>query len=165
MELPAKKKGEAPTLIDQDDGPRDDPSAAALGNLKPVFKKDGSVTAGNASTLNDGSAAVVVTSAAQAKQLGVEPMVRVVAQATSGVAPEWVMMAPVDGIRKIWAKTGWKAEDVDLYEINEAFSVQSVAVIKELGIDPCAREREWGSRGAGTSNWSQWHACAGDADL
>jgi acetyl-CoA C-acetyltransferase len=68
--------------------------------------------------------------------LGAQPMVRVVAQATSGIAPEWVMMAPVDGIRKIWAKTGWKPEDVDLYEINEAFAVQSVAVIKELGIDP-----------------------------
>ena len=107
-----------------------------LRNLKPVFKKDGTVTAGNASTMNDGAAAVVVTSAAKAKQLGAEPMVRIVAQATSGVEPEWVMMAPVDGIRKIWAKTGWKPDDVDLYEINEAFSVQSVAVIKELGIDP-----------------------------
>ena len=136
VELPAKKKGEAPTLFDKDEGPREDTSAAALGNLKPVFKKDGTVTAGNASTMNDGSAAVVVTSAGRAKQLGAQPMVRVVAQATSGTAPEWVMMAPVDGIRKIWAKTGWKAEDVDLYEINEAFSVQSVAVIKELGLDP-----------------------------
>jgi acetyl-CoA C-acetyltransferase len=68
--------------------------------------------------------------------MGAEPLVRIVAQATSGLAPEWVMMAPVEGIRKIWAKTGWKPEDVDLYEINEAFAVQSVAVIKELGIDP-----------------------------
>jgi len=136
VELPAKKKGEAPVLFEKDEGPREDSSAAALGNLKPVFKKDGTVTAGNASTMNDGGAAVVVTSASRAKQLGAQPMVRVVAQATSGTAPEWVMMAPVDGIRKIWAKTGWKPEDVDLYEINEAFAVQSVAVIKELGIDP-----------------------------
>src|SRR3954462_7956879 len=136
VELPAKKKGEAPVLFDKDEGPREDSNIGALGNLKPVFKKDGTVTAGNASTMNDGAAAVVVTSASRAKQLGAQPMVRVVAQATSGVAPEWVMMAPVDGIRKIWAKTGWKPEDVDLYEINEAFSVQSVAVIKELGIDP-----------------------------
>jgi len=136
VEIPAKKKGEAPTLFDKDEGPRADTSADLLRNLKPVFKKDGSVTAGNASTMNDGSAATVVTSAACAKQLGAEPMVHIVAQATSGIEPEWVMMAPVDGIRKIWAKTGWKADDVDLYEINEAFSVQSVAVIKELGLNP-----------------------------
>ena len=136
VELPAKKKGEAPVVFDKDEGPREDTSAAALGNLKPVFKKDGTVTAGNASTMNDGAAALVVTSAERAKSLGAEPMVRIVAQATSGVAPEWVMMAPVDGIRKIWAKTGWKPDEVDLYEINEAFSVQSVAVIKELGLDP-----------------------------
>jgi acetyl-CoA C-acetyltransferase len=136
VELPPKKKGEAPVLFDKDEGPREDTSVAALGNLKPVFKKDGTVTAGNASTMNDGAAALVVTSAERAKTLGAEPMVRVVAQASSGVAPEWVMMAPVEGIRKIWAKTGWKPQDVDLYEINEAFSVQSVAVIKELGIDP-----------------------------
>ena len=136
VEIPAKKKGEAPTLFDKDEGPREDTSAEALRNLKPVFKKDGTVTAGNASTMNDGGAATVVTSARKAKELGVQPMAHIVAQATSGVEPQWVMMAPVEGIRKIWAKTGWKPEDVDLYEINEAFSVQSVAVIKELGIDP-----------------------------
>src|SRR5690242_11237775 len=112
VEIPAKKKGEAPTYFEKDEGPREDTTAAALGNLKPVFKKDGTVTAGNASTMNDGAAAVVVTSASRAQQLGAQPMVRVVAQATSGTAPEWVMMAPVDGIRKIWAKTGWKPEDV-----------------------------------------------------
>jgi len=136
VELPAKKKGEAPAMFDKDEGPRADTSVEALRNLKPVFKKDGTVTAANASTMNDGAAAAVVTSAARAKQLGAEPMVHIVAQATSGIAPEWVMMAPVDGIRKIWAKTGWKPDEVDLYEINEAFSVQSVAVIKELGLDP-----------------------------
>ena len=136
VELPAKKKGEAPVIFDKDEGPRADTTAQALGNLKPVFKKDGTVTAGNASTMNDGAAACVVTSLAHAEELGVEPLVHIVAQATSGIAPEWVMMAPVDGIRKIWAKTGWKPDEVDLYEINEAFSVQSVAVIKELGIDP-----------------------------
>jgi acetyl-CoA C-acetyltransferase len=136
VEIPAKKKGEAPTLFEKDEGPRADTSADVLRSLKPVFKKDGTVTAGNASTMNDGAAAVVVTSAAKAKELGATPMVRIVAQATSGIEPEWVMMAPVDGIRKIWAKTGWKPDEVDLYEINEAFSVQSVAVIKELGIDP-----------------------------
>jgi len=136
VELPAKKKGEAPVLFEKDEGPREDTSAESLRNLKPVFKKDGTVTAGNASTINDGSAALVVTSQRKAKELGAEPMVRIVAQATSGIDPAWVMMAPVEGIRKIWAKTGWKANDVDLYEINEAFSVQSVAVIQELGLDP-----------------------------
>ena len=136
VEIPARKKGEAPTLFEKDEGPREDTSIATLGNLKPVFKKDGTVTAGNASTMNDGAAALVVTSAERAKTLGAAPMVRVVAQAVSGIAPEWVMMAPVEGIRKIWAKTGWRPQDVDLYEINEAFSVQSVAVIKELGLDP-----------------------------
>ena len=165
VELPAKKKGEAPVLFEKDEGPREDTTAAALGNLKPVFKKDGTVTAGNASTMNDGAAAVVVTSASRAKQLGAQPMVRVVAQATSGTAPEWVMMAPVDGIRKIWAKTGWKPEDVDLYEINEAFSVQSVAVIKELGNRSCAGQRERRRGSARTSDWRQRYARAGDADL
>src|SRR5262249_60223770 len=110
MELPAKKTGEPAVVVDKDEGPREDTSAAALGNLKPVFKKDGTVTAGNASTMNDGAAALVVTSAERAKALGVEPMVRIVAQATSGIAPESVMMAPVDGIRKILAKTGWKPD-------------------------------------------------------
>src|SRR5450755_3544526 len=99
VELPARKKGEAPVIFDKDEGPRADTTAQALGNLKPVFKKDGTVTAGNASTMNDGSAAVVVTSAANAKKLGADAMVHVVAQATSGIAPEWVMMAPLDGIR------------------------------------------------------------------
>src|SRR5713226_5231327 len=136
VEIPAKKKGEAPTLFDKDEGPREDTSAEALRNLKPVFKKDGTVTAGNASTMNDGGAATVVTSARKAKELGAQPLAHIVAQATSGTEPQWVMMAPVEGIRNIWARTGWKPEDVDLYEINEAFAVQSVAVIKELGIDP-----------------------------
>ena len=136
VELPARKKGEAPVVFEKDEGPREETSADLLRNLKPVFKKDGTVTAGNASTMNDGGAAVVVTTRSKAKELGTHPMVRIVAQATTGIDPAWVMMAPVDGIRKIWTKTGWKPDDVDLYEINEAFSVQSVAVIKELGLDP-----------------------------
>jgi acetyl-CoA C-acetyltransferase len=107
-----------------------------LRGLKPVFKKDGTVTAGNAPGMNDGGAAVVVTSATRAKELGATPMVRIVAQATAGVEPQWVMMAPVDGVRKIWKKTGWKPDEVDLYELNEAFSVQALAVVRELGIDP-----------------------------
>jgi len=135
VEVPGKKKGET-VLFEKDEGPREDTTIEILRGMKPAFKKDGTVTAGNASTMNDGASALVVTSAARAQKLGAQPMVRIVAQATSGVEPEWVMMAPVSGIRKIWDKTGWKANDVDLYEINEAFSVQSVAVIKELGLDP-----------------------------
>jgi acetyl-CoA C-acetyltransferase len=135
VEIPARKKGDAPTIFDKDEGPREDTTVESLRGLKPAFKKDGSVTAGNASTINDGAAAVVVMSARKAKELGLQPMTRIVAQATSGVDPKWVMMAPVDGIRNLWKKTGWKPDEVDLYEINEAFSVQSVAVVRELGID------------------------------
>jgi acetyl-CoA C-acetyltransferase len=135
VELPPKKKGGEPVVFDTDEGPREDTTAEALRKLKPAFKKDGTVTAGNAPSTNDGAAAVVVTSAAKAQELGVKPMARIVAQATSGVAPEWVMMAPVDAIRQVWAKTGWKANDVDLYEINEAFSVAAIAVTRELGLD------------------------------
>ena len=136
VEIPAKKKGEAPVLFEKDESPREDTSIETLGSLKPAFKKDGTVTAGNAPGVNDGAAAVVVTSAQRAKELGAQSMVRIVAQATSGVEPKWVMMAPVDAVRKIWEKTGWKKDDVDLYELNEAFSVQALGVMRELGLDP-----------------------------
>ena len=135
VEIPAKKKGEAPVLFDRDESPREDTSIETLRALKPAFKKDGTVTAGNAPGVNDGAAAVVVTSAKRASELGAKPMVRIVAQATSGVEPKWVMMAPVDAVRKIWEKTGWKNDDVDLYELNEAFSVQALGVTRELGLD------------------------------
>src|SRR5581483_5359925 len=135
VQLPSKKKDAPAEYLSQDEGPREDSTAISLAKLKPAFKKDGTVTAGNASTINDGAAAVVVMSATKAKELGAKPLVKIVAQATSGVAPEWVMMAPVDAVRQIWAKTGWSANDVDLYELNEAFSVQSVALVQELGLD------------------------------
>ncbi|HUK24295.1 MAG TPA: acetyl-CoA C-acetyltransferase [Terriglobales bacterium] len=136
VELPSKKKGEAPVIFDRDEGPREDTTIEVLRSLKPAFKKDGTVTAGNAPGVNDGAAAVVVTSAARARELGLAPMVRIVAQATSGVDPKWVMMAPVGAVRKIWEKTGWKNEEVDLYELNEAFSVQALGVMRELKLDP-----------------------------
>jgi acetyl-CoA C-acetyltransferase len=136
VELPTKKKGEAPVLFEKDESPREDTTVEVLRALKPAFKKDGTVTAGNAPGVNDGAAAVVVTSAQRAKELGTHPIVRIVAQATSGVEPKWVMMAPVDAVRKIWKRTGWKNEDVDLYELNEAFSVQALSVMRELGLDP-----------------------------
>jgi acetyl-CoA C-acetyltransferase len=136
VEIPAKKKGEPPTLFEKDESPREDSTIEVLRALKPAFKKDGTVTAGNAPGVNDGAAALVVTSALRARELGAKPMVRIVAQATSGVDPQWVMMAPVGAVRKIWEKTGWKNEDVDLYELNEAFSVQALGVMRELGLDP-----------------------------
>jgi len=136
VELPARKKSQPAVIFDKDESPREDTTAESLATLKPVFKKDGTVTAGNAPGMNDGAAAVVVTSETHAKELEAKPMARIVAQATSGVEPAWVMMAPVSGVRKIWAKTGWKPDEVDLYELNEAFSVQAIAVVKELGIDP-----------------------------
>src|SRR5512133_1425960 len=104
IELPAKKKGSAPVLFEKDESPRADTTIEILRALKPAFKKDGTVTAGNAPGVNDGAAAVVVTSASRAQELGVKPMVRIVAQATSGVDPKWVMMAPVGAVRKIWDK-------------------------------------------------------------
>ena len=135
VELPAKKKGAAPVIFDKDEGPREDTTIEVLRALKPAFKKDGTVTAGNAPGVNDGAAALVVTSAARAAELGAAPMVRIVAQATSGVEPKWVMMAPVGAVQKIWQKTGWKKDEVDLYELNEAFSVQALGVCRELGLD------------------------------
>jgi acetyl-CoA C-acetyltransferase len=135
VEIPSKKKGQPSTFFDKDESVREDATIDALRSLKPAFKKDGTVTAGNAPGVNDGAAATVITSHRKAKELGAEPMARIVAQATSGVEPQWVMMAPVSGVRKIWKKTGWNPDEVDLYELNEAFSVQSVAVVKELGIN------------------------------
>jgi acetyl-CoA C-acetyltransferase len=136
VEIPAKKKGEPAMLFEKDECPREDTTIEVLRSLKPAFKKDGTVTAGNAPGVNDGAAAVIVTSGSRAKELGAKPMVRIVAQATSGVEPQWVMMAPVGAVRKIWEKTGWKNEDVDLYELNEAFSVQALGVMRELGLNP-----------------------------
>ena len=104
VEIPAKKKGQPPVIFDKDESPREDTTIEILRSLKPAFKKDGTVTAGNAPGVNDAAAAVVVTSANNAKNLGVEPMVRIVAQATSGVEPKWVMLAPVGAIRTIWEK-------------------------------------------------------------
>jgi acetyl-CoA C-acetyltransferase len=135
VEIPAKKKGAAPVIFDRDESPRGDTSIETLRALKPAFKKDGTVTAGNAPGVNDGAAAVVVISASRAKELGAQPMVRIVAQATSGVEPKWVMMAPVDAMKKIYEKTGWKKDDIDLFELNEAFSVQALGVTRELGLD------------------------------
>jgi acetyl-CoA C-acetyltransferase len=132
----AQKKGD-PVVIKTDESPRADTSLEALAKLKPAFKKDGTVTAGNAPGTNDGAAAVVVTSEKTASRLGKQPFARIVAQAVSGVEPQWVMMAPVEAVEKLLRKTGWDREkDVDLYELNEAFAVAAIAVMRELRLNP-----------------------------
>ena len=134
VEIPQKKG--APVVVDTDEPVREDTTLEGLGKLKPAFKEGGTVTAGNAPGVNDGASAVVVTSAARARALGVEPLARIVAQATSGTEPKLVMMAPVEAIKKLIKKTGWSLADVDLIELNEAFAVQAVAITRELNLDP-----------------------------
>jgi len=134
IEVPQKKG--PPLVVRTDEGPREDASLESLSRLKPAFKEGGSVTAGNASTINDGAAAVVVASSDLAKRFGIQPMARIVAQATSGVEPRLVMMAPVTAIQKTLERARWDLNDVDLIEVNEAFAVQAVAIIRELGIEP-----------------------------
>ena len=126
----------ATTTLDVDETPRRDTSLEALARLKPAFKPDGTVTAGNSPGVNDGAAALVVTSREIAQQLGRKPMARIVAQSTSGVEPSLVMMSPVEAVRKLWKKTGWSPATVDRVELNEAFAVQSIAVTRELELDP-----------------------------
>jgi acetyl-CoA C-acetyltransferase len=130
-----RKKGD-PIVVDRDESIRTDTSIEALAALKPAFKRDGTVTAGNAPGVNDGAAALVLMSEDKARELELRPLVRIVAQATSGLAPKLVMMTPVEAVRRVAAKAGWPLETVDLFDINEAFSVQAVAVMRELGIDP-----------------------------
>ncbi len=130
-----QKKGE-PIQFAVDESPREDTTLEALARLKPVFKPGGTVTAGNAPGTNDGAAALVVTSLEKARGLGKKPMARIVGQAVSGVEPRWVMMAPVSAVQSLVKKIGWKLADVDLVELNEAFAVQALAVIEQLGLDP-----------------------------
>jgi len=132
-----QKKGD-PIVVERDEGIRADTTVDALAALKPAFKKDGTVTAGNAPAVNDGASALVVMDAERARSLRLAPLARIVGQATSGLAPKFVLMTPVEAVRRVAEKVGWSLKDVDLFELNEAFSVQAVAVLNELGID---RER------------------------
>lgn len=135
VEIP-QKKGD-PIVLDYDEPVRPETTVETLGKLKPAFKKDGgTVTAGNAPGVNDGASALVVTSSDKAKELGIEPLGRIVSYAVSGIEPKLIMLAPVEGVRRAVAKAGWSLEDVELFELNEAFSVQALGVMKELGIDP-----------------------------
>lgn len=134
IEIP-QRKGD-PIVLDYDEPVRPETTVETLSKLKPAFKRDGgTVTAGNAPGVNDGASAVVVTLAENAKAAGVEPLARIVASATSGIEPKLIMMAPVEGVKKVLAKAGWEMKDVDLFELNEAFSVQALGVMKELGLD------------------------------
>ena len=134
VEIP-RRKGD-PILFDTDESPRRDSTIEALRRLRPAFRKDGTVTAGNAPGLSDGAAALVIASAEKAAELGLTPRAEISGYASSGLAPELVMMAPEKAIRQVWEKTGWSNDQVDLYEINEAFAVQQVALGRALGIDP-----------------------------
>jgi acetyl-CoA C-acetyltransferase len=129
-----QRKGD-PVVFDSDEYINKKTNAEALAGLRPAFDKSGSVTAGNASGLNDGAAAVLVMSARKAAELGLKPLARIVAFATSGLDPATMGLGPVPATRKALARAGWQAGDVNLFELNEAFAAQACAVNKELGID------------------------------
>jgi acetyl-CoA C-acetyltransferase len=133
VEVPGKK---GVTIIADDEGPRRDTTLEALARLKPAFQKEGTVTAGNAPGVNDGAACLLVTSGTRARALGLPILAHIVDYAVGGLDPEWVMMTPVPATQNLFRKTGWQADDVDLYEFNEAFAVQALAVTRELGVDP-----------------------------
>jgi acetyl-CoA C-acetyltransferase len=129
------RKGKPPVVVDADESVRPDTSLDALAALRPAFADDGTVTAGNAPPVNDGAAALVLAAASHAASLGLAVRARIVAQAASGLAPKYVLMTPVESVRRVLAKADWTMADVDLFEINEAFSSQLVAVIDQLGLD------------------------------
>lgn len=130
-----QRKGDA-VILDTDEGPRKDVTLERLAKLRPAFKKDGTVTAGNASTINDGAAALLVMSESKAKELGMPVLAYIDAYATGGLEPEWVMMAPVEAVKNLLSRMGGTVDQFDLIELNEAFSAQSVAVMNELKLDP-----------------------------
>ena len=135
VDVPAAKKGDPPRVFDKDEGIRPETKVETLAKLKPAFKEGGTVTAGNAPGVSDGAAAVVVTSAEAAEERGLKPLAVIRAQATAGREPEWFGLAPIDAVRKVARKAGWALNDVDVFELNEAFSVQALAVNRELGLD------------------------------
>jgi len=130
-----QRKGD-PIAIDTDEYPRKDTTVEKLAALKPAFKKDGTVTAGNASGINDGAAALVVTTGKKAQDLGRKPLALILAYVSTGVDPKVMGIGPVPAVRKVLDRAGLKTGDIDLFELNEAFAAQSLAVMRELGIDP-----------------------------
>jgi acetyl-CoA C-acetyltransferase len=136
VEIPAANKGKGLAIFDADESIRPDTTVEILSQLKPAFQEGGTVTAGNSPGVSDGAAALVVTSAERAREFGLAPLAVIRAQATSGGEPEWFGLAPIEAVRKVAAKAGWPLDSVDLFELNEAFSVQALAVNRELGLDP-----------------------------
>jgi acetyl-CoA C-acetyltransferase len=132
--VPQRKKD--PIKFEVDEGPREGTTVEKLGKLRPAFKKDGTVTAGNAPTVNDGASALVVMSRERAERLGAKPMARVTGYATGGTDPKWLMLAPVEAIKNLLKVTDYKIEDFELVELNEAFAAQAIVDIKELGLNP-----------------------------
>jgi acetyl-CoA C-acetyltransferase len=135
VEVPAGKKGASALNFSADETIRPESTVEILARLKPAFKEGGTVTAGNAPGISDGAAALIVTSADRARELGLKPMAVIRAQATSGVEPEWFGLAPIEAVRKVAARAGWPLASVDLFELNEAFAVQALAVIRDLELD------------------------------
>jgi acetyl-CoA C-acetyltransferase len=133
--VPVPQRKGHPAVVDADEYPRPDTTAEKLAGLKPAFEKDGSVTAGNASGINDGAAALVVTTGTKARALGRRPLARVLAYALAGVDPKIMGMGPVPAVRTVVERAGLKLGEIDLFELNEAFAAQSLAVMGELGID------------------------------
>ena len=134
VEIP-QRKGDS-IRLEYDESIRRDTSTEALSKLRPAFKPDGTVTAGNAPGVNDGAAALLIMSTQKAATLNCKPMARIVGQAVSGLSPKWILMTPVQAVQKLLSKTGWTLDDVDLIELNEAFSAQALAVIRTLDLDP-----------------------------
>ena len=133
--VPAKGKGE-PVVVDRDEHPRADASLESLARLRPAFREGGTVTAGNASGINDGAAAVLIVEAGRARDLGLRPMARVIATAVAGVDPAVMGVGPVPATRKVLARAGLTVDDLDLVELNEAFASQSIVCMADLGLDP-----------------------------
>jgi acetyl-CoA C-acetyltransferase len=134
VEVPSKKSG--PSRVNADEYPRPGTTIEKLSQLKPAFAKDGTVTAGNASGINDGAAALVITTAEKGRRLGKAPLARVLAYATAGVDPRIMGMGPVPAVRAVLDRAGLRLDDLDLVELNEAFAAQSLAVVRELKLDP-----------------------------
>jgi acetyl-CoA C-acetyltransferase len=149
VEVPAAKKGEAPKIFDKDEAIRPETTVETLARLKPAFKEGGSVTAGNAPGVSDGAAALVVMSADAAKARGLKPLAVIRGQVTAGREPEWFGLAPIDAVKKLMPRVGWDLDSVDLFELNEAFAVQALAVMRDLDLDPARVNVEGGAVAVG----------------
>ena len=136
VEIPPPHKGATPSVFNADETIRPDTTVEILAGLKPAFQQNGTVTAGNAPGVSDGAAALVVTSEERAQAMGLKPIAVIRAQSASGGAPEWFGLAPIEAVRKVAANAGWPLHSVELFELNEAFSVQALAVNRDLGLDP-----------------------------